>query len=283
MAASSSDIWLMRSASACSSSRSWPDKSTGAKSSMPKHGRISMSESSSIGLGHFLTHSMASCNDATSHIQKPATNSFVSVNGPSVTVRFGPLNRTRAPNELGFSPSPAFIIPAFTSASLYFPMSASNCSLGSVPASELGVALTKTATFTVLSFNEPSVRCLHGTMPGSHPLVDRELTESTTLTDNLSTADECPLRRQADPRVAEGQVDGGKLFCQITIFDQTPAARRFRMTSRFLFRGVRRRVRSAESFLHDTSSATDRPRERRAGPFRFQAAMPRFPSALCLS
>ena len=34
-------------------------------------------------------------------IQKPAISSFVSANGPSMTVRFLPENRTRAPFELG--------------------------------------------------------------------------------------------------------------------------------------------------------------------------------------
>ena len=42
----------------------------------------------SEGLGHFFTHSTASSMDFTSHREKPATTSFVSANGPSITVRF---------------------------------------------------------------------------------------------------------------------------------------------------------------------------------------------------
>jgi hypothetical protein len=53
-------------------------------------GRMSTSESVSMGLGHFFSHSTASSMDLTSHSQKPATNSFVSGNGPSITVRFSP-------------------------------------------------------------------------------------------------------------------------------------------------------------------------------------------------
>ena len=43
-----------------------------------------------IGLGHRLAHSTASSIDRTCQIQKPATSSFVSAKGPSVTVRFAP-------------------------------------------------------------------------------------------------------------------------------------------------------------------------------------------------
>src|SRR5689334_20655500 len=72
------------------------------KSSASKIWRISISESSpGIGLGQRLTQSIASCFDLHFQIQKPATNSFVSVNGPSVTVRLLPENFTRAPFELG--------------------------------------------------------------------------------------------------------------------------------------------------------------------------------------
>jgi len=53
-----------------------------------------------MGLGQRLTHSIASCSDAHFHSPKPATSSFVSANGPSITVRFVPANLTRAPFEL---------------------------------------------------------------------------------------------------------------------------------------------------------------------------------------
>ena len=77
-----------------------------ASSSGSMNGRISTSESSIIGFGHFFTQSIASCSEETFQIQNPATSSVVSANGPSVTVRFEPENRTRAPRELGASPPP---------------------------------------------------------------------------------------------------------------------------------------------------------------------------------
>jgi hypothetical protein len=52
--------------------------------------------------------------------------------------------RTRAPAELGCSPSPASMMPAFTSSSLYFPIAASSSVLGITPASESAFALTMT-------------------------------------------------------------------------------------------------------------------------------------------
>ena len=94
------------------------------------------------GLGQRFTHSIASSIDLTFQIQKPAISSLVSANGPSITVRFAPENRTRAPFELGWSPSPASITPAFTSSSLNLPISARSFSSGSTPASESLVALT---------------------------------------------------------------------------------------------------------------------------------------------
>src|SRR5438552_1744399 len=81
-----------------------------------------------MGLGQRLTHSIASAIDFTCQSQKPAISSFASVNGPSIMVRFAPENLTRAPFELGWSPSIASTRPAFASSSLYFPISLSNFS-----------------------------------------------------------------------------------------------------------------------------------------------------------
>ncbi len=67
--------------------------------------------------------------------QKPAISSFVSANGPSITVRSFPVNRTRAPFELGWSPSPASMTPALTSSSLYCPIWVRSSVLGMTPAS----------------------------------------------------------------------------------------------------------------------------------------------------
>src|SRR6185312_1945300 len=76
--------------------------------------------------------------------QNPATSSLVSANGPSITVRFAPENFTRAPLELGCSPSAASSTPAFTSSSLYLPIAASRSWLGITPASLSALALTIT-------------------------------------------------------------------------------------------------------------------------------------------
>jgi hypothetical protein len=70
---------------------------------------------------------MASSFDFTWNIQKPASRSFVMRKGPSITVRSSPENFTRAPLELGRSPS-----------------AASSSSSGRPPASEFLSALTST-------------------------------------------------------------------------------------------------------------------------------------------
>jgi hypothetical protein len=89
------------------------------KSSVSKTGRISTSEGGPPeGLGILFTHSIASSSERTCQIQKPATSSFVSVKGPSITARLSPSNLTLAPFELGWSPSPASMTPALTNSSL---------------------------------------------------------------------------------------------------------------------------------------------------------------------
>src|SRR5262245_242230 len=52
-------------------------------------------------------------------------SSLVSAKGPSITVRLSPENLTRAPLELGCSPLPSSITPAFTISSLNFAIAAS--------------------------------------------------------------------------------------------------------------------------------------------------------------
>src|SRR5882672_2099772 len=78
-------------------------------------------------------------------------SSLVSAKGPSIRVRLSPEKRTRLPFELGWSPSPASITPAFTSSSLNFPISASSFCFGMTPASESFVALTITMHRIVMS------------------------------------------------------------------------------------------------------------------------------------
>src|SRR5262249_39825499 len=115
---------------------------SGPKSSASKTCRISTSP---LSHGAFFSHSIASWSDLHFHNQKPATSSFVSANGPSMTLDLpSPSNFTRTPFELGCKPSPASITPAFASSSLNLPMSASSFSLGMMPASEFLSAFTIT-------------------------------------------------------------------------------------------------------------------------------------------
>src|SRR5690349_13416467 len=108
-------------------------------------------------------------------------SSLVSPNGPSITVRLSPEKRTRAPFELGCSPSPASMIPAFTNSSLYLPMALRSASLGRTPASESLVARTITmnrivVTPLLFSFWDPAGRPDQVRL---HQNVERERAEST--------------------------------------------------------------------------------------------------------
>src|SRR4051794_7705409 len=128
-----------------------PAAISGLKSSASQIGRISRSLGPGIGLGHRLAHSTASSIDRTCQIQNPATSSFVSAKGPSVTDRLVPLKWIRFPNLLGLSPSPASMIPALTSSSLNLPICANISSVPSISkgcdaASESLVAFTSTMT-----------------------------------------------------------------------------------------------------------------------------------------
>jgi hypothetical protein len=93
-------------------------------------------------------------------IQKPATSSFVSVNGPSTTLFLLSFeNLTRAPFELGCSPSAASMTPAWISSSLKRPMSSKACAFGITPASESFVAFTNTRNRGIaISFRRVSLR-----------------------------------------------------------------------------------------------------------------------------
>src|SRR5262249_2372575 len=120
------------------------------KSSASNTWRISTSPSPSRN-GARLSHSTASSIDRTCHNQKPAISSLDSVKGPSVTVGWPFPNLTRFPFELAWRPSPASMMPAFTSSSLNFPISARSSFLGRMPASESLLALT--ITMTLISFS----------------------------------------------------------------------------------------------------------------------------------
>ena len=75
---------------------------------------------------------------------------------------FPPEKRTRLPLLLGWRPSPASRMPAFTSSSLNLPMSVRSSSLGIAPASEFFVALiiTMTRIVVLLWFGERLVAVL---------------------------------------------------------------------------------------------------------------------------
>src|SRR5919201_3681463 len=118
----------------------------GPKSSASYTRRISTTPSSPVGLGIRFAHSIASSQDLTCQSQKPAINSLVSANGPSTTVRLLPENLTRAPFEVGCSPSAARMMPALASSSLKRPISVSCSVLGRTPASVSLLALTNTMT-----------------------------------------------------------------------------------------------------------------------------------------
>src|SRR6267143_466971 len=145
---------------------SFPLGSLGAKSRVSNTCRISTSVSSK---GARLSHSIASSLDFTCQSQTPATSSFVSAKGPSTTVCLPLPNLTRAPFELGCSPSPASITPAFTSSSLNFPISASIFSLGSSPASDSLFAFTITMNrmSSPLVGSRASRTVASGSVPGS--------------------------------------------------------------------------------------------------------------------
>src|SRR5215475_14814911 len=115
-----------------------------------------------MGLGQRFTHVTASSIDFTFQSQYPAVSSFVSANGPSVTVRLFPENLTRLPYLLGFNPSPASMMPALTSSSLKVPISLSIFSSpGVISASDSFVALTITITRIGLPFRFSVPRLTH--------------------------------------------------------------------------------------------------------------------------
>src|SRR6202035_4315348 len=91
------------------------------KSSVSKTRRISISIPPPNGAR--LIQAIASSMDFTCHNQKPATSSFDSGNGRSMTVGALPEKLTRFPLDVGCRPSPANSTPAWTSSSLNAPIS----------------------------------------------------------------------------------------------------------------------------------------------------------------
>src|SRR5438876_176350 len=102
--------------------------------------------------GARLSHSRASSIERTCHSQYPATSSFVSANGPSITVRFFPSNRTRFPCALGASRPAPTTTPALTSSSLNFWCAAIASGDGAVATSVCSPSLAMISTRITVSF-----------------------------------------------------------------------------------------------------------------------------------
>jgi hypothetical protein len=85
----------------------------------------------------------------TSQIEKPATSSRASANGPSMTVRRGPSKTMRLDWALGLRPAAAMKTPALTSSSVNQSIAANASSasaVGAAPFSLSSVAFTNTIT-----------------------------------------------------------------------------------------------------------------------------------------
>ena len=132
--------------------------------------------------GERLIHSTASSRLATCQIQKPATSSLASANGPSITVAAPSRSKaTRVPTLLGANPSPASMTPASTSDSLNLFISMNRSSGGSSPAVAASFSLTRTMTRIVVT---PSRRPRTGPgcpicQPLAYPGVEWEGADST--------------------------------------------------------------------------------------------------------
>src|SRR3990167_5136958 len=88
-----------------------------------------------------LLHSAASARDCTSRRQKPATSSFDSAKGPSITRHSPPRKRRRWPLELGPSATAITNTPAFSISTWTVAMAAARAARASSPASKEASAL----------------------------------------------------------------------------------------------------------------------------------------------
>src|SRR6195256_637406 len=102
---------------------------------MPSYSTTSRISNVPPSYGARLSHSRACSTAPPCHSQYPATSSLVSANGPSITVRLLPSNRTRLLCELGTRRPASSTTPALTSSSLNFWYSAIACGVGAVAAS----------------------------------------------------------------------------------------------------------------------------------------------------
>src|SRR5690349_9031518 len=174
--------------------------------------------------GAFLIHATASSIDFTCHSQKPATSSFDSVKGPSVTVGVPPENFTRLPLDVGCRPSPASMTPAFTSSSLNLPMSVRSFVSGSTPASDSLLAGTSTITRIVYVLLLTR-RTRHGQIDTRHVSLKELMTMrsavyivcSVFVTIGLFVARPVYAQTPPPPAVPPAQVTGGPLAPVVAI------------------------------------------------------------------
>src|SRR5258705_13178130 len=105
---------------------------------------------------------MASSLEFARRMAKPPTNSLDSVKGPSVTLTFPLVERTRAPSALGKQPSEAISQPAFIPSSISLPiLSISCCEGGAFLSTDLYMLRNFMAISLKLDFDLPLGCFLH--------------------------------------------------------------------------------------------------------------------------
>src|SRR5262245_50956960 len=107
-----------------------------------------------------------------------------------MTVRLAPSKATRLPSDDGLRPSPASMIPALTSCSLYLPMVSRSSVGGRIPASLSSVAFT--ITMTRIAISPP---CERG---HSASYSDDERTTATSTSRRLTITTEPAARKTCD-------------------------------------------------------------------------------------
>ena len=115
-----------------------------------------------------------------------------------MTVVWPSENWMRLPFTLGCRPSPACMMPAFTSSSLNLPMSESSFSLGMTPASLFFVAFTITMTFMSYSLYSVAAWAPNGCSQGSRSGAGKF--DSCQRFYLLKSTDKCSARKSVNTR-----------------------------------------------------------------------------------
>src|SRR5215470_17747319 len=141
----------------------------GSNASSSRSCRSSIAHSSPAAheCGARFAHSIASALDFTLMSQKPPMASFVSANGPSVTMPLPPEMRMRVLSVVGCSAATSTSTPASLSSSLYFITAATTSASGSWPASESWLAFTNIRNL-ILRSPFPLGSRRHPTPHGAH-------------------------------------------------------------------------------------------------------------------